>query len=266
MKNGENAEREHTDGGSNPEFHGGEGNPLVVAGSDDSWRSVVGFRGLVWSASTFLFVAWCVIALAIGVNYAHTFWEWLPIMVFGLGVPAGILWQTNRVLAPRQKTYIQSSAKDKEKELLTAFSERGELTAVTAAMRTSLTADEASKVLEGLVKGGHLKLRVNDGVQAYALPESDLLEMPQRPLAAAPDAAVPASGGGSHRPLDEDLSERELEVLALLSSGRTNSEIAGDLFVAQGTVKAHVANIYRKLDVRNRAGALSRARELKLLP
>jgi len=43
------------------------------------------------------------------------------------------------------------------------------------------------------------------------------------------------------------LSERELEVLSLMASGRTNSEIATNLFVAMGTVKSHTGNIYRKL-------------------
>jgi LuxR family maltose regulon positive regulatory protein len=61
------------------------------------------------------------------------------------------------------------------------------------------------------------------------------------------------------------LSERELEVLNLLASGRTNSEIARDLFVAQGTIKAHIGNIYRKLEAHNRTEALSRARGLGLL-
>jgi ATP/maltotriose-dependent transcriptional regulator MalT len=62
------------------------------------------------------------------------------------------------------------------------------------------------------------------------------------------------------------LSERELEVLARMASGRTNAEIARDLFVAMGTVKSHTGNIYRKLGARNRAEALGRAREMKLLP
>ena len=61
------------------------------------------------------------------------------------------------------------------------------------------------------------------------------------------------------------MSERELEVLRLLASGRTNSEVAGDLFVSVGTVKSHTGNIYRKLEVRNRAEAIARARELGLL-
>jgi ATP/maltotriose-dependent transcriptional regulator MalT len=65
--------------------------------------------------------------------------------------------------------------------------------------------------------------------------------------------------------LDEPLSERELEVLSLLASGKTNSEVAGDLFISVGTVKSHTGNIYRKLDAKNRAQALTRARDLELL-
>ena len=63
----------------------------------------------------------------------------------------------------------------------------------------------------------------------------------------------------------ESLSERELEVLTLLASGRPNKEVARDLFISVGTVKTHTNNIYRKLGVRNRAEALARARNLKLI-
>lgn len=65
--------------------------------------------------------------------------------------------------------------------------------------------------------------------------------------------------------LVETLTERELEVLRLLSGGRSNSEIAGHLFVAVGTVKAHTSRIYGKLGVRNRVEAIARGRELSLL-
>jgi DNA-binding CsgD family transcriptional regulator len=71
---------------------------------------------------------------------------------------------------------------------------------------------------------------------------------------------------GEPRRLDEPLSERELEVLGLLASGRTNSEVARDLFVSVGTVKSHTGNIYRKLGANNRAEAVSRAGDLELLP
>jgi LuxR family maltose regulon positive regulatory protein len=65
--------------------------------------------------------------------------------------------------------------------------------------------------------------------------------------------------------LIEPLTDRELEVLALLAEGRTNREIAETLVVATGTVKAHTAAIYRKLDVHNRTEAAARGRELGLV-
>jgi LuxR family maltose regulon positive regulatory protein len=65
--------------------------------------------------------------------------------------------------------------------------------------------------------------------------------------------------------LVEPLSERELEVLRLIADGLSNHEIAERLIVGTGTVKTHINNIYRKLDVKSRTQALHRARELGLL-
>ena len=66
--------------------------------------------------------------------------------------------------------------------------------------------------------------------------------------------------------LVDPLSQRELEVLHLIALGRTNEEIAQQLVVARGTVKAHASHIYRKLDVANRTEAVTRARQLGILP
>ena len=66
--------------------------------------------------------------------------------------------------------------------------------------------------------------------------------------------------------LIEPLSQRELEVLHILATGRTNQEIARQLVVSPGTIKAHTASIYRKLDVANRTEAVARARKLGILP
>ena len=60
------------------------------------------------------------------------------------------------------------------------------------------------------------------------------------------------------------LSDREREVLQLLSRGASNKEIAGALFLAEGTVKNHVTNILTKLEVSDRTQAALRARELGL--
>jgi LuxR family maltose regulon positive regulatory protein len=70
----------------------------------------------------------------------------------------------------------------------------------------------------------------------------------------------------SGQALVEPLSQRELEVLHLIALGKTNLEIARQLIVSPGTVKAHTANIYRKLDVANRTEAVAHARQLGLLP
>ena len=65
--------------------------------------------------------------------------------------------------------------------------------------------------------------------------------------------------------LPEPLSERELEVLVLIAAGKSNPEIARELFIVLSTVKTHLKNVYRKLGARNRAQAVSRAKELNLL-
>jgi DNA-binding NarL/FixJ family response regulator len=55
------------------------------------------------------------------------------------------------------------------------------------------------------------------------------------------------------------LSERESEVLALITQGLRNHEIAESLYLSVDTVKSHVKAVYRKLGVRNRAAAVSAA-------
>jgi len=67
------------------------------------------------------------------------------------------------------------------------------------------------------------------------------------------------------QPLVTPLSERELAVVRLLAQGRSNREIAGELFLAEGTVKNHVTNVLTKLDARDRTQAALRARALGLL-
>ncbi len=83
--------------------------------------------------------------------------------------------------------------------------------------------------------------------------------------AGKPSASSPC-GDFAGQALIEPLSQRELEVLHLMAVGMTNQEIARQLIVAPGTIKAHTASIYRKLDVANRTEAVARARQLGILP
>jgi LuxR family maltose regulon positive regulatory protein len=76
-----------------------------------------------------------------------------------------------------------------------------------------------------------------------------------------PPAPAARTGAG----LVERLTERERAVLALTAGGRSNEEIAGELFLSVGTVKWHLRAIYGKLGAERRTDAVARARALGLL-
>ena len=62
------------------------------------------------------------------------------------------------------------------------------------------------------------------------------------------------------------ISPRELEVLLEIAAGRSNKEIAEQLHVSPNTVKTHVARLFEKLDASRRTEAISKARELGIVP
>jgi len=75
-------------------------------------------------------------------------------------------------------------------------------------------------------------------------------------------AKLTGAGAGS---MVEALSEREMEVLRLVTVGMSNREIAAKLFISAGTAKTHIHHVCGKLGVRNRTEAAVRARELGLV-
>ncbi len=85
------------------------------------------------------------------------------------------------------------------------------------------------------------------------------------------EVLVPVSG---HSPFVQDevqmkklgISQREYEVLQLMSEGLSNQEIGEKLFISLPTVKTHTTNLYMKLDVKRRTQAVQRAKELQLIP
>jgi len=193
---------------------------------------------------------------------------WVAVLGIGVAAPVLLLRQINRAIAAHEESRRSiPDTREKEKELLGALEEHDKLTPATAAMRTSLTVDEASKMLHTLARKGHLELRTEEGTVAYALNGRDRQGLPGED-STSPSGAENGEAPGraaAHDHLEDPLSEREIEVLSLLASGKTNSEVAGDLFVSVGTVKSHTGNIYRKLGARNRTEALTRARELGLI-
>lgn len=71
--------------------------------------------------------------------------------------------------------------------------------------------------------------------------------------------------GQSVHELPESLTERETDVLKLLAQGKTNKEIAGQLFITERTVKFHVSSILGKLGAGNRTEAVTMAAQLGLV-
>jgi LuxR family maltose regulon positive regulatory protein len=78
-------------------------------------------------------------------------------------------------------------------------------------------------------------------------------------------SSQPAPAAPFYEPGSERLSLRELEVLRLMASGKSNAEIARVLVVAVSTVKSHTNSIFGKLEVTSRSDAILRAREMRLL-
>jgi LuxR family transcriptional regulator, maltose regulon positive regulatory protein len=151
--------------------------------------------------------------------------------------------------------------------------ERGALTALAEAL--SLAAPEGYLrvfVDEGTPMAGLLTRLAAPGQQqrgaaAERVPPGYLARL----LASFPPASVGTSrppgraGAGPVPGLVEPLSARELEVLGLLATGRSNQQIAEELVVALDTAKKHVSRVLDKLGVANRTQAVARARELQLL-
>lgn len=212
-------------------------------------------------------MAWGLIVLAFsagGLADVTSFW-WL-VLLFGLAAPVALLAVRYRVSG----NDAVGGTRRAEREVLAALREYGELTPTAAAMLTSLTAAEAAKALEELAREGHLEAGVREGAISYALREGDLRSvsgagpeaLTESPGKAPEDAVSPA------RPVEpptEPLTDRELAVLKLVAAGRTNRKVAKELFIAEGTVKAHVAGIHRKLGVHSRAEAVSKAADQNLL-
>jgi len=68
----------------------------------------------------------------------------------------------------------------------------------------------------------------------------------------------------SRRPLAEPLTERETQILRMVVEGMSNKAIANRLGLGEGTIKSHLRNIYRKLQVRTRAEAAAHAVQLDI--
>jgi DNA-binding CsgD family transcriptional regulator len=241
-------------------------------------------------AAVLALIVWGVMVLVVtgAIAGSTALWPLLPIV--GSAVPLGLVflavWHAKNqgeALRGREIRAVLGSDDQAEREVLGALLQSEGLAPAAVAARTSLSVSQASEVLERLAAKGHLDVTAREGNLEYALRTDG------RPSLEGGPGSPTRSGGGRAderggitsgstadaaerrdepppaEALDDPLSERELEVMKLLASGRTNREISHELYVSHGTVKAHAANIYRKLGAHSRAEMISRARTLGLL-
>jgi DNA-binding NarL/FixJ family response regulator len=117
----------------------------------------------------------------------------------------------------------------------------------------------------------HVLPAIEAGATGYLLKDAPRAELIRAVQAAARGQAVLSPSVATRlmsrvrTPAVEPLSQRELEVLALVAAGSTNREAAAALFISEATVKTHLLNIYAKLGVSDRTAAVSAAYNRGLL-
>jgi LuxR family maltose regulon positive regulatory protein len=148
--------------------------------------------------------------------------------------------------------------------LAAAGDEAGAITALAEALLLGqprgyvrVFADEGAPMAALL---GRLIAAQRTGRAAAVVPLAYLARL-QRAFAAGPPASDPGPSA-----IVDPLTSRELEVLDMLATGRSNQAIARELVVTLDTVKKHVSHVLGKLGAANRTEAVARARELSLIP
>jgi LuxR family transcriptional regulator, maltose regulon positive regulatory protein len=132
---------------------------------------------------------------------------------------------------------------------------------------------QAERALDLVRRGpGRLELAFTLITLARLVPERsrDLLAEAHATIAACPDPGVLGDRRAApprlrSMALSDELSDREIQVLRLLTTRLTLREIGGELCVSENTIKTHARSIYRKLNASDRAASIARARELDLL-
>ena len=128
-----------------------------------------------------------------------------------------------------------------------------------------LTTYETDDQILGAIEAGA------SGYLLKAAPQAEIIEgvrqvaRGQSVLAPSIAARLVRRASTTDAPAAPRLSERELQVLRLVSAGQSNPAIARSLFISEATVKTHLVHVFEKLDVRDRTRAVTRAMELGVL-
>lgn len=146
----------------------------------------------------------------------------------------------------------------------------GRMTGAQAAAELSAIAGPPVLILTTYDSDAEILSAVEAGATGYLLKDAPTEELTTAIRAAA--AGQVALGPlvqrkllGRLRAPSVSLTRRELEVLELVAAGRSNDEVAAELFLSRATVKTHLVHIFDKLGVQSRTAAVARAREQGVL-
>jgi LuxR family transcriptional regulator, regulator of acetate metabolism len=139
--------------------------------------------------------------------------------------------------------------------------DRGPVAPVEQVDRDTLAvfAEGFGHALERCVLSGRLRAHAERVIALARSTEASVAELASFEFVVGSPSLMRPMGRVQHgQGLDELLTRRELEVVAMLAEGETNAGIARRLVVSEDTVKSHVKHILRKLGVHNRSQAVSR--------
>lgn len=144
------------------------------------------------------------------------------------------------------------------------------VTALTRALKLAETEGHVRCFIEGGSQIARLLKQVAQDDRQLAYAAEILRHLQESGIEDLAEAAGRRQGADQARTgesvMAEPLTERELQVLGYLAQGFTNPEIARKLFLSNNTIRTHTYNIYSKLAVHSRVQAVSKGRELGLLP
>ena len=148
-------------------------------------------------------------------------------------------------------TYGELETLGERVRLLGADSSNGAIVVFSFSDRPQAVRSAMRAGAQGFISKAVSRQQVIDGIKAAA--RGDRVVLTQRSQHAKIDDALRWPGR------EIGLTERESELLSLLSTGMTNRELGGHLYVSENTIKTQLRSLYAKLDVRNRAQAAALA-------
>jgi LuxR family maltose regulon positive regulatory protein len=174
-------------------------------------------------------------------------------------------------------------------ELAVSQSRTGSVIEIQALRALALAGGDHAAALDGLAEAlalaapqGYVRVFADEGAPMHALLTELAAHRGQQPAAhgitpgylaalrracrPVPEAPPPARAAPAPPGLADPLTDRELEVLRLIAAGKSNQRIARELVVTLDTVKKHVSHVLGKLGAANRTEAVTRARDLGVIP